>query len=121
MDKDKKLEKEKQIKKEISRLKKLFKDLPKNKMTSAEGLIQEAAFMRVTLAEARGMIDTDGILDWFEQGPNAYYREHPATKVYNTMIQRYSSVSKQIFDMLPDEDAAKKLEDDLVAFIKGKP
>lgn len=113
------IEKEKMIKREISKLKKLFKDLPKDKLKAAEGLIHEAAFMRATLAEARERIDTDGILDWFEQGPNAYYREHPATKVYNTMIQRYATVSKQIFDMLPD-DAGKEVEDDLMAFVKKK-
>lgn len=120
MDTSRKIEKEKMIKREISKLKKLFKTLPKDKFKAAEGLIHEAAFMRATLAEARTTIDNEGILDWFEQGPNAYYREHPATKVYNTMIQRYSTVCKQLFDLIPDTDAAKakKAEDELITFIK---
>jgi len=118
LDITKKIEKEKMIKSEILKLKRLFKTLPKDKIKAAEGLIHEAAFMRATLAEARETIDKEGILDWFEQGSNAYYREHPATKVYNTMIQRYATVCKQLFDMIPDPDAGKQAEDELMAFVK---
>lgn len=112
------IEKQKIIKAEITKLKKLFADLPVNKLKAAEGLIQEAAFMKATLGEARKMIDKSGILDWFEQGPNAYYREHPATKVYNTMIQRYATVCKQLFDMVPDGDKNKDAADELMEFVK---
>ena len=111
------IEKDKQIKKEIRRLRQLFKDLPQNKKKAAEGLIQEAAFMKVTLEETRYIIDKEGILENFEQGKQKFVREHPATKVYNTMIQRYSTVCKQIFDMLPEE-TSKEAEDELMAFVK---
>lgn len=111
-------DKEKQIKKEISKLRKLFRALPKEKQKAIEGLIQEAAFMRVTLEEARYIIDREGVLELFEQGSQRFLREHPATKVYNTMINRYSAVCKQLFDMVPDADDAKKAEDELIAFVK---
>lgn len=111
-------DKEKQIKKEISKLQKLFRALPKEKQKAIEGLIQEAAFMRVTLEEARYIIDREGVLELFEQGSQRFLREHPATKVYNTMINRYSAVCKQLFDMVPDADDAKKAEDELIAFVK---
>jgi hypothetical protein len=111
------LEKAKRTKKEIARLKKLFKDLPGEKQRAAEGLIQEAAFMRITLEEAKYVIDQEGILEHFEQGSQKFLREHPATKVYNTMIQRYSAVSKQIFDMLPAEEATTE-QDELMDFVK---
>ena len=111
------IEKDKQIKKEIKRLRQLFKDLPPNKKKAAEGLIQEAAFMKVTLEETRHIIDKEGILENFEQGKQKFVREHPATKVYNTMVHRYSTVCKQIFDMLPEE-TSKEAEDELMAFVK---
>jgi|LSQX01.2.fsa_nt_gb uncharacterized protein YfbU (UPF0304 family) len=111
------LEKAKRIKKEVARLKRLFKDLPGDKKKAGEGLIQEAAFMRATLEEARYIIDQEGILEHFEQGSQKFLREHPATKVYNTMIQRYSAVSKQIFDMLPTEEATTE-QDELMEFVK---
>lgn len=110
-------EKQKQIKKEITKLRRLFKNLPKDKQKAAEGLLQEAAFMKATLEETRHIIDKEGILENFEQGKQKFVREHPATKVYNTMIQRYSTVCKQIFDMLPEE-TSKQAEDELMAFVK---
>ena len=112
------IEKEKQIKKEIHKLRRLFKNLPKDKMKAADGLIQEAAFMKVTLEETRHVIDQEGILEKFEQGSQKFLREHPATKVYNTMIQRYATVCKQLFEMIPDPDASKQAEDELMAFVK---
>ena len=112
------IEKEKQIKKEIRKLLRLFKHLPADKKKAAEGLIQEAAFMKVTLEETRYIIDHEGVIENFEQGAQRFKREHPATKVYNTMINRYSNVCKQLFDMIPDPDAGKQAEDELMAFVK---
>ena len=111
-------EKQKAIKKEIRKLRRLFKNLPKDKRQAADGLIQEAAFMRVTLEEARHIIDQQGIIEVFEQGSQRFLREHPATKVYNTMINRYAAVCKQLFDMVPDPDAGKQAQDELMAFVK---
>jgi len=112
------LDKENQIKKEMLKLKRLFKNLPKDKQRAAEGLIQEAAFMRVTLEETRYIIDQEGILEHFEQGAQKFLREHPATKVYNAMINRYATVCKQLFEMVPDPETSKQAEDELMAFVK---
>ena len=111
-------EKQKQIKKEITKLRRLFKNLPKDKQKAAEGLLHEAAFMKATLEETRHIIDQEGILEHFEQGAQKFLREHPATKVYNTMINRYATVCKQLFDMVPDPEAGKQAEDELMAFVK---
>lgn len=111
-------EKQKQIKKEIRKLRRLFKPLPNEKRKATEGLIQEAAFMCVTLEETRHIIDHEGVLEVFAQGKQRFLREHPATKVYNTMINRYASVCKQLFDMIPNPDASKQAEDELMAFVK---
>ena len=111
-------EKDRQTKKEMLKLRRLFKNLPKDKMKAADGLIQEAAFMKVTLEETRHVIDQEGILEKFEQGAQKFMREHPATKVYNTMIQRYTTVCKQLFDMIPDPETSKTAEDELMAFVK---
>ena len=111
-------EKQKQIKKEITKLRRLFKNLPKDKQKATEGLLQEAAFMKTTLEETRHIIDQEGILEHFEQGAQKFLREHPATKVYNTMINRYATVCKQLFDMVPDPEAGKQAEDELMAFVK---
>lgn len=99
----KNLEKEKQIKKEISKLKKFLNDVPKSKLTAAEGLIHEAAFMRATLIELKTIIDENGPIENFVQGEYEYPREHPAVKSYNTMIQRYTTVCKELFGLSAKE------------------
>ena len=74
-------EKEKRTKREETRLKKVFAALPEDKRRVAEGLVKEAAFMRVTLEETRDVIDREGVIERFEQGAQRFLREHPATKM----------------------------------------
>jgi hypothetical protein len=112
-------EKDKAIKKEIRRLQKILKTISPEHMKVAEGLIQETAFMRATLAETRFVIDQEGVLDMFEQGKQSFIREHPATKVYGTLIMRYTAACKQLFDLLPDKAKTGEIQsDELVNFLK---
>ena len=113
-------EKEKRIKRELSRLRKIFADLPEDTKRVADGLIQEAAFMRVTLEETRAVIDREGVIERFEQGKQRFYREHPATKVYTALINRYQGVMKQLIDLLPDGDKEKQGADELMEFVKRR-
>ena len=99
----KELTKDEKIKKEIRRLKRIYKDLTGKKKQVAEGLVNEAAFMRATLEELKKLIDENGPIDEMPQGDYSILREHPAVKTYNTMIQRYSGVMKQLSDLLPKE------------------
>lgn len=113
-------EKEKHIKKELNRLKKIFAALPEDAKRVADGLIHEAAFMRVTLEETRAVIDREGVIERFEQGKQRFLREHPATKVYTALINRYQGVMKQLIDLLPDEEKTKQGVDELMEFVKGQ-
>src|SRR5690606_18326704 len=113
-------EKEKHIKREEARLKKLFADLPEDKRRVAEGLVKEAAFMRVTLEETRAVIDREGVIERFEQGAQRFLREHPATKVYAAMINRYSAAMKQLIDLLPATNKGKTEADELMEFVKSR-
>jgi hypothetical protein len=108
--KKKEIAKDAIIKKEVTRLTKLYKNIEGNKKEVADGIIQEAAFMRATLGELKVMIDAAGPIDEMPQGEYSILREHPAVKIYNTMIQRYTSAIKQLTDLLPKE--APKVEDD---------
>ena len=112
-------EKVARTKKEMARLRKLFKPLPDDRQAAAEGLVHEAAFMRITLEETRHIIDSEGVIEVFEQGAQSFLREHPATKVYASLINRYAAVCKQLLDLLPDSSAGQA-EDELMAFVKAK-
>ncbi len=114
------LEREKKIKQEINRIKKLYKDFPKEKAKVLEGLINEAAFMKLTLQETREDIIKNGTIELFEQGEQCFNRERPEVKIYTTFMQRYSNVMKQLIDLLPVE-IKKEEADALMEFVrKGK-
>lgn len=115
----KKLAKDEVIKKEVQRLKKIYKDLEGKRKQTAEGLIQEAAFMRATLGELKDLIDLNGPIDEMQQGEYSILREHPAVKTYNTMIQRYSGITKQLTDLLPKEEP-KEPDDGFDEFVSGR-
>jgi regulator of replication initiation timing len=111
--------KDKEMKKEQNRLKRIFKDLEKNKKESAAGLIQEAAFMRVTLHELKDDINTNGVIDEMPQGDYTIMRESAAVKTYNTMIQRYTAVCKELNNFLP-KDSPKVEDDGFEEFVVSK-
>lgn len=113
------LEKEKVIKKEIAKFKKFLNDLEKSKLTVAEGLIQEAAFMKATLIELKDIINKNGPIDNFVQGDNEFPREHPAVKSYNTMIQRYTTVCKELFG-LSTKEPPKEVIDGFEEFVMDR-
>src|SRR5690606_32141118 len=113
-------EKAKKIKSELARLRKVFADIPEDKRRIADGLMQEAAFMRVTLEETREIIDREGVIELFEQGAQRFLREHPATKVYASLVNRYSAVIKQLIDLLPDNKGADNGADELMEFVKKR-
>lgn len=112
--------KEKSIKQEIARIKKLYKDFEKDKAKTLEGLIHEAAFMRISLEELRNDLIANGFIEVFTQGEQSFNRERPEVKTYTTFVQRYSVVMKQLIDLLPVE-IKKEESDKLMEFIrKGK-
>lgn len=111
-----KLDREKRIKQEINRIKKLYKDLPKEKIKVLEGLVTEAAFMKNSLEETRQVLICDGLTEIFEQGTQSFTREKPEVKIYTTMVQRYSNVMKQLIDLMPVEEKEKE-KDELLEFL----
>lgn len=119
------IEKEKLIKKEKNRLKKIFKDISEDKKKLCEPLMQNAAFMAVTLEELQKNIASEGAVIMAVNG-NGFetLQENPSQKSYNTMINRYTAIIKQLQDLLPDTkaDTINKAGEALAAFVaKGKP
>lgn len=114
------LERDKKIKQEINKIKKIFKDFPKDKTKVIEGLINEAAFMKVSLEDTRVDLIKNGLTELFEQGEQSFNRERPEVKIYSNFMKLYSSVMKQLIDLLPPE-LKKEQTDALMEFIsKGK-
>lgn len=113
------------IKKEISRLQKIFANISKDKKSLVKHLIESAAFMYYDLTILQECIATDGPITKGTNG-NGFevVQEHPAQKSYNTTVKNYMAIIRQLSDLLPDTkaDTVTKAGESLAAFVaKGKP
>ena len=87
---------------EERRLAKIFKDIDKKRKATTGGLIQRAAFMRVSLEDLETDLNENGFTEEFSQGDQEpYQRERPAAKIYNTMNTSYQKIIRQLTDLLP--------------------
>lgn len=95
-------EKDALIKKEMLKLRRIYKDLDKDKFTTVASLIDEAAFMSVTLKDLRQTINTQGSVSEYQNGENQWgTKKSPEVEIYTTMIKQYMAVIKQLTDILP--------------------
>jgi hypothetical protein len=115
------LTKDARIKAEEKRLKRIYKNIDKDKKAIIDGLIQRAAYMRVTLEDYEKDIDEGGYTEMFTQSINTppYERERPVARLYNTMNKNYQSIIKQLSDLLPKE-VVKEEDDGFEAFVNAK-
>lgn len=105
--------------KELTKLKKIFKDIEPNKQKIVEKLISNAAFMAESLEELQEVIREKGFVEEYHNGANqSGIKKCSEVEIYNTMIKNYSSVIKQLVDLLPD--GSKSGGDELLDFISGK-
>ncbi len=92
-------------KKEQNRIKKLYKNLPKDKLEIAKKLIERAAYMLVSLEDMEAKINEDGLVVEMPQGAYKIERAHPLLQPYNAMIKNYNTTVKQLNDLLPNSEA----------------
>lgn len=111
--------KEERIKAEERRLIKVYGDLKnEKKLKAAQGLIQRAAYMRVTLEDCEKDIIENGLTEKFSQGEQEPYdRKRPVADLYNSLNTSYQKIIKQLTDLLPAEERAEA--DPFIAFISG--
>lgn len=98
--------------KEIKRLKKIFKNLPKDKMAIALPLIENAAFMRVTLEDLAEHIAENGCSEDYKNGANQFGKKATVeSQTYNAMIKNYNTVTQRLEAMLPDAQSEVGMAD----------
>lgn len=119
----KELTKEDRVKKEINRLKRIYKEMPKDTLMVVEGLIVEAADLRVRLEDIRKDLDENGYDEMFSQSDNQepYERERPAARRYIAMNKSYQTIMKQLGDYIPKKPLEPKEQSDgFNEFINGR-
>lgn len=115
------LEKEKKIRAEKNRIAKIYKNnnLDKDIIKVLEGLISDAAFMRVAIEETKAELIKNGMMEKFKNGSQVFWRERPESKVFLNFMKQYSSTMKQLIDLMPVQ-VKEEEQDQLTKFIQSK-
>lgn len=105
--------------KELAKLEEIFKDIEPGKQKVVEKLIANAAFMAESLDKLQEIIREKGFTEEYQNGANqSGVKKCSEVEIYNTMVKNYSSVIKQLTDLLPN--GAGSGGDELLDFISGK-
>jgi hypothetical protein len=96
------LKKDDKIKREISRLRKVFKELDKNKQVTVESLVKTAAFMAVSIEELEEIINNDGYTEEYQNGKNQKgIKQTEAVKTHLAMIKNFTLIIRHLSDLTP--------------------
>lgn len=97
---------------EIKRLSKIYKKLQPNQYAVAQGLIVQAARLRVRLNKLWEDIEKNGETEMFSQSEKTepYERERPAARLFTATDKNYQAIIKQLNDLTPPSTAKSKLE-----------
>lgn len=102
--------KDNRIKEEIENLSYILEIVEDNKKKLADRLVQEFAFVKVSIEDTKAIINREGVVEETSRG----IKESAAMKTYKTLVTILASLSKQICDMIPDGGSDEV--DELLAF-----
>lgn len=112
--------KDRDISAEIDKLHKIFEHIQPDKQSLCESLIQNAAYMAVTLMELQEMIDRDGLIELYDNGGGQSGKKiGSATQIYQKMLPSYNQVIKTLAGMLPpsEKELAVRSADPMADFL----
>lgn len=116
----KKLEKEKEIKQEITRINGFLKEIEPKVKKGVKSLIDNVAYMAVTLRELRDDINQEGLISEYQNGENQFgTKKSPKVEIYNTMVKNYTSSFKTLLDLLP-KNKEQIIDDGFEEFVESK-
>ena len=87
-------------------------EIDENQKDIVKSLVEEAAFMRVTLQNLRTAISVNGVVDTYQNGENQSGRKKSTeVDIYNTMIKNYNATVKQIIDVVSKQPGRGDVND----------
>ena len=103
------LKKEQELQLEIERLNNIYKDLPPNQYAVAQGLIVQAARLRIRLDTLWEDIRKNGETEKFTQSEKTdpYERERPTARLFTATDKNYQAIIKQLNELTPPSTNAK--------------
>lgn len=105
-----KKKKETRIAEVREKLIKLCEGLPDKKRVVAVPLIDQAAFMQVTLEDLQKEINQGGCTEEYQNGKNqSGNKATAALQAYNSMVKNFAGVCERLDRILPDSPVGSKL------------
>jgi hypothetical protein len=97
--------KDQRVTAEVRRLKKIYAGLTPDEAKVCEGLIIQAARLRIMLDDMWQDICEHGDVEEFSQSPDLdpYERQRPVAQLFNTRDKNYQTIIKQLCDRLPED------------------
>lgn len=93
------------IKREVNRLNRIFKNIDADKKNIVKGLIENASFMFIQMSLMTQRINEDGVTVKYQNGENQWgYKKSPDVETYNSFIKQYTTIIKQLTDLLPKDE-----------------
>lgn len=92
--------------KEYDRLSKLYQNIPANKRALVDGLLWQAARLRVSLDDLYDDIKKNGNTELFKQANDGveFPRERPESKIFATRDKSYLAIIKKLDELLPAQE-----------------
>lgn len=91
---------------EYDRLSELYQNIPSNKRALVDGLLWQAARLRVSLDDLYEDLRVNGNTEMFKQANDGveFPRERPESKIFATRDKSYLSIIKKLDELLPVQE-----------------
>ena len=104
------LTKDQRIRQEYERMTELFASLPENELRFCDPLLQNAAFMCVTLQDLQESINENGMTEEYRNGANQSGTKASADlQAYNSLAKVYNALMDKLSAKLPKEIKQSRL------------
>ena len=113
--------KEQRIKAEVRRLNSLFSKMDKDTKKVVKSLIENAAFMAVTLEDLQEHINKNGVISEYQNGENQWgTKKSPEVEIHIAMTKNHNATMKQLADLLPKKPIKQEDDDGFDDFVNGR-
>ena len=105
----KKANKDERIKAEYDRLSRYYQTIPEKQRATVEHLIQNSAFLVITLQDLQEKIKKNGVVDVYQNGANQHgVKQSAELQAYNQTLKNYQTLQKQLLNLLPAKGSVGK-------------
>jgi hypothetical protein len=112
------IDKTERIKKEVSRLRRLFSKIDKNKKSLVFTTIDDIAFMTITMQDLREQIIREGTSVKYQNGENQWgTKQSPNAQLYLQLSQKQTQAMKILIDCLPKTEKPVEKNDGFDDFV----